>query len=544
MEEVYTSKLPSLYIDIQPEELNSVLSNCDYKAPARALLLSAVNDTLFEGELDHIKTRGNTTFSENKKPFTIKFLQKQKLLGLNKNRSFVLLANAKDESHIRNTIAFDLAQIIGLPAPKYAYVSLYINGEYKGLYQMTNKVEVGKHTLNITDLDKLNKQANTRPLSEYNTWSDYGINEQTVLHKGVLLEHDPIDITGGYLLDNSGMNWIYCKSISGFVSNAGDPIRIRTPKYASPNEVNYIETFYNQMEAAVFSVDGYNPQTGKHYSEYIDMESFARYYLLNELLLNQDGGFASFFMYKDSDSIDSKLYAGPVWDFDKSLYCPRCNAEVIVFNEIYAGAEIGDFDEPHSKGLLFHLLRHEDFRRSVKDIYYQIVSPSCHEYLNRGSIDSLVNVLCDEANKDNQLYHTRINADYYTAVNMAIEFLKRRLEFFDWYFSSSLNDIISADYKSKSKYPHERKIRIIYRVGEPIPAPSHLKPVVYKYDLVHELYVAGTDSIIPDGTVLYTARNLELRWREPTWREVQMRRIRKKLMKWGLAGVFEDANLP
>ena len=374
VENNHSSGLPSLYITLKPEELNFVLNDPDYKVPAKALFLSADNDTLFEGELDHIKTRGNSTFEYVKKPFTIKFPMKIRILGLDKSRSFVLLANAMDESHIRNAIAFDLAHAVGLPAPQYAYLSLYINGEYKGLYQMTNKVEVSKHTLNITNLDKLNKQANIHPLSEY-AWFGYGKNKQTILRKGVLLEQDPMDITGGYLLDNSGMNWIYNKSVSGFVSNAGDPIRIRSPKYSSPNEVNYIATIYNQMEVAVLAEDGYNPQTGKHYTEYINSESFALYYLLSELLLNQDGGFVSFFMYKDSDFVDSRFYAGPVWDFDASLNSFACDMEILEYNEIYVGAKIGDFGVPHSRGLLFHLLRHEDFQRNVKSIYYQIVSP-------------------------------------------------------------------------------------------------------------------------------------------------------------------------
>lgn len=321
IEKIQISGLPSLYIGMDPETLDQVLNDFDFEVPAQVVLLSPDNDTLFEGELDHIKTRGNTTFGYIKKPFTIKFPMKVQILGLDKSKSYVLLANVLDDSHIRNAIAFELAHAIGLPTPKYAYLSLYINGEYKGLYQITNKVEVNKRTLNITDLDKLNKQANPRPLNEY-TWFGYGRNKQRIIRKGVLLENDPMDITGGYLLDNSGLSWIYFKSVSGFVSDAGDPIRIRSPKYASPNEVDYIATLYNQMEAAIMAEDGYNSETKMHYSEYIDVASFARYYLLNELLLNQDGGFVSFFMYKNSDSIDSKFYAGPVWDFDKSLSSP------------------------------------------------------------------------------------------------------------------------------------------------------------------------------------------------------------------------------
>jgi hypothetical protein len=535
VENNHSSGLPSLHIDLKPEELDLVLNDPDYEAPAQVLFLSAENDTLFEGELDHIKTRGNSTFEYVKKPFTIKFPMKLRILGLDKSRSFVLLANVLDDSHIRNAIAFDLAHAVGLPAPQYAYLSLYINGEYKGLYQMTNKVEVSKHALNITDLDKLNKQANPRPLSEY-TWFGYGRrNKQTVLRKGILLEHDPMDITGGYLLDNSGHYSIYNKGISGFVSDAGDPIRIRSPKYASPNEVNYIATIYNQMETAILAEDGYNPQTGKHYSEYIDMESFALYYLLNELLLNEDGGFASFYIYKDSDSIDSKFYAGPIWDFDKSLKTVIEKPEVLVYNEIYVAAEMKDFYYSHSGGFFYYLCQHKDFQQIIKNIYYQSISPYCHNYLESCRIDSLIVFLENEVEKDNRLFGKQKNADFLAVSNKIKYFLTKRLEFFDWFFSMSQDDMTCVDYQIINDNSHKIMLKMYYPIKTPIHAPSCFSPYItmYNHAPVSVLYIAGTDSIVPDGTIFHSAQNLELRFRQPTWREVQARRIRKKLAKWG-----------
>lgn len=524
--------LPSLFISLPSNQLDSILKDGEVKVPADALLISAEKDTIYFGDLAHIKTRGNTTHWEIKKPFTIKFPKKQRLLGLDKSSSFVLLANALDESHIRNTIAFDLAHAIGLPAPKYAFLSLYINEEYKGLYQITNKVEVGRHTLNISDLDKYNKQVNSQPLNEY-TWFGYGRNKQVIQRKGVLLENDPDDITGGYLLDNSGADWMYCKSISGFVSKAGDPIRIRSPKYASPNEVNYISNLYDEMESAVLSQDGCNPQTGKHYSEYIDIESFAKYYLLNELLMNQDGGYASFYMYKDKDSLDPKIYAGPVWDFDKSLSSPSCYQEVIVPNELYVSVPVGEIEGTHSGGLLYHLCQHDDFQKIVKSCYYKEVSPFCHDYLNNGKIDSLATRLWEEAERDNSLYNTRWNSDYYAATRKLVDFFQNRLEFFDWFFSSSNSDKILVCYQSKTTGSYERQIQIYYPIDSPIYAPNSLRPYIvkeiYNHDPIPSLYYYGTDSIIPNGTILHSPTKLQLRERNATWREVQMRRIKKKL---------------
>ncbi len=534
----HRSVLPSLYINLPPEQFDSILIDRDQEFPAEALLITADNDTLYDDYLSHIKTRGNTTFkkAEAKKSFTIKLPKKRSWLGLDKSQHFVLLANTFDDSHIRNTIAFDLAHDVGLPAPHYAYLSLYINGEYKGLYQITNKIEVSKHTLNLTNLDKLNKRANPRPLKEYAQFSESS-DKQIILRKGALLACNPEDITGGYLLDLCGADWVFVKSPSGFVSDAGDYIRIRSPKYASPAEVNYIATFYNSMEAAITSDDGYNPETKKHYSEYIDTESFALVYLINELLLNQDGGLSSSFLYKDSDSIDSRLYAGPIWDFDRSIgNTTHSDLELIMPNELFVNVKHGKTTWSHSHGIFFYLCKHEDFQEMVKKLYYQKLSPSCHKYIESGTIDSLVDCLSEDADRDSRLYGTRKNMDYHSITGKTLDFLQKRLAFFDWYYSASPKDIITINFQSDQNGAHHRNLQIYYPVGEPITVVPSLKshPKRYSREPDFELYIAGTDSIVPDNTVFNSAKTLELRYHEPTWKDAQKRRIRKKLEQWGI----------
>ncbi len=539
----HRSVLPSLYINLPPEQFDSILNDRDQEVPAEALLITADNDTLYDDCLSHIKTRGNTSFNkaEEKKPFTIKLPKKRSWLGLYKSQHYVLLANAFDESHIRNTIAFDLAHDVGLPAPQYAYLSLYINGKYKGLYQITNKIEVSRHALNLTDLDKLNKRANPRPLKEYARFSESS-DKQIILRKGALLACNPEDITGGYLLDLCGADWIYVKSPSGFVSDAGDYIRIRSPKYASPAEVNYIATFYNSVEAAITSDDGYNPETNKHYSEYIDTESFALVYLINELLLNQDGGLSSLFLYKDSDSIDSRLYAGPIWDFDRSIgNTINSDLELIMPNELFVNVKHGKTTWSHSHGIFYNLWKHEDFQEMVKKLYYQKISPSCHKYIESGSIDSLVDCLSEDAERDSRLYGTRKNKDYHSETGKTLDFLQKRLAFLDWYFSAPPEDIITINFQSNQVGAHHRNLQIYYPVGEPITIVSSLEshPKKYNREPVFELFIAGTDSIVKDNTVFNSAKTLELRHREPTWKEVQKRRVRKKLESWRICKPFE-----
>lgn len=519
------SALPSLYVTMQPEQLDSILINRDYLASAEALLLSDERDTIYCGELTHIKTRGNYSFKMKKKSFTIKFPYKMRLLGLNKDKSFVLLANACDESHIRDAIGLDLAKAMGIPASRYAYLKLYINNRYQGLYQITNKVKVGKQTLNITDLDELNEQVNPRPLHEYATFA-HGMKDQYILRKGVLLERSPDDITGGYLLDNSSTNNIYNNDVSGFVSHAGDLVRIRSPKYASVEEVEYISDWYDQMEKAVHSSDGYNSQTGKHYSDYLDVESFAHYYLLNEVLMNLDGGWSSFMMYKDSDSLNPRIYAGPAWDFDRSLFNPFFERNLIVLpNELFVCCEKGLITEPLSGGLLYHLMKHEDFKEIVKSCYYKEISPICHDYLERGYWDSIVDYLHVDAESDSQV--EMFSKDYDAAVSRAMDFFSSRLDFLDWYFSAEEKDMIKMTIPRPNS--NNKKVYAYYPLGTEISTPQLEFP--YNKAPFFTLYYEGTDDVVKEGTVFQTSQNLELRERNPKWREVQIRRIRKKLKK-------------
>ncbi|MCR5660047.1 MAG: CotH kinase family protein [Bacteroidales bacterium] len=523
------SALPSLHLTMTPLQIDSIIIDQDNKVSPYAVLIDAQGATLFEGKLAHFKTRGNNTFDERKKPFAIKFPEKQSLFGLERSKSFVLLANACDESHIRNAIALDLARAFGISAPRYAYLSLYVNDSYWGLFQITNKVDVGKNALDITDLEKRNEWYNPKPLDEYE-WYGKGRKKQAVQRKGVMLDNDPDDITGGYLLDNCGSVIAYSKSVSGFVSEARDNIRIRSPKHASRREVDYIAERYNEMESAVLASDGIHPKTGKHYSEYLDVESFARYYLLNELLWNHDGGWASFMMYKDADFVDPKIYAGPAWDFDRTLDNPMFHQNSIAYaNELIVDEKKGKTGLALSGGLLHHLCKHEDFQHAVADCYLNEIGPVCHCYLEESPFDSLASLLSYEADRDNKEYRIRLSADYETAVHRATDFLRERIAFFDWYYSSLEEGHVFVNYT----LPDHTCRKFYYPLGEPVFAPQ-LTPVVYNNDMVFELYYPETDSIVPDGTVFHSPQKLGLRQRQPTKHEVQMRRIKKKFKKIGL----------
>ena len=104
----------------------------------------------FEGR-GRIRGRGNSTWEwYPKKPYRIKLDKKASLLGLDEDKDWVLLANYRDPTHLMNTFVFEMGAGLGMPFANHSrYVEVTLNGDYKGLYQLTEQVEQGKSRVNI-----------------------------------------------------------------------------------------------------------------------------------------------------------------------------------------------------------------------------------------------------------------------------------------------------------------------------------------------------------------------------------------------------------
>mgnify|MGYP003418604051 FL=1 len=117
-----------------------------------------VSVTITEGEetvlsaAGRMKGRGNATWGYEKKPYKIKFDEKQGVLGFAANKDWVLLAEYCDKSLMRTPYMCELAQTVGLPYPiHYRHVQLYLNDEYVGMYILTDQVEKKKNRVDIED---------------------------------------------------------------------------------------------------------------------------------------------------------------------------------------------------------------------------------------------------------------------------------------------------------------------------------------------------------------------------------------------------------
>lgn len=314
-----SSKLPSVFINVPEGGLDRI--NADKEHKEKDCTMLAVNEkgkTDYDGKLDSMKGRGNSTWGMAKKPYNIKLENKSKLFGMEKAKAWCLIANYEDKSLIRNQVTYGLGEAIGMnETPDCKNADLYINGEYKGVYLVTEKVEIKKNRVDIYDLEEATEEVNEgKELSEFaqkgfgGKFAGFIENKQRWFD----IPNDPSDVTGGYLLELEVADR-YPSEASGFVTKHGQAVVSKSPEYASKAQIKYISSYWQEMEDALYSESGKN-KSGKHFSEYIDMESFAKQYIVQEWSSNWDAGLTSNYFYKD---IGGKIVAGPIWDFDNAL---------------------------------------------------------------------------------------------------------------------------------------------------------------------------------------------------------------------------------
>lgn len=309
-----SSALPALFITT--EEGHTRLLDEDKTHTERGWMdaFEADGSISYSGSLT-IHGRGNSSFSTFlKKPYNIKLDKAAGILGMNRDKDWCLLANAWDYSYMNNKLALDMAAAAGFEyVPDAEYADIYFNGNYSGIYLVTEKAEVSAKKINITDLEKKNERANPgTDMPEAETFD-------TGKQRGIRLENLPSDITGGYWIEaDYRLGSDYTNRIvsdSYFETDFGTAFGIRSPKYADEKEVAYISSLMNEVEQAVRSEDGLS-ETGKTWLDYIDLTSWVRWYMIAEIANDPDKGITNTYYYKDVDSTDPKLRMGPVWDYD------------------------------------------------------------------------------------------------------------------------------------------------------------------------------------------------------------------------------------
>ncbi len=231
-----------------------------------------------------VKGRGNYTWTGfDKKPYKFKLDKSDRIMGMGKSKHYTLLAHADDDmAFLRNTVGFELSRIVGLPyTPMQIPVELMLNGEYLGLYFLTEQIKVTEERLNITEQEDG--------------------------------ETDADIITGGWLVEIDNYDDDYQIQ---FMENSSEIIRftLKSPEILSTQQETYITNLLTTTNAAIYNSNKYDTT----WEEYIDLEQLINFYLVQEVMDDAESFHGSCYIYKDRGD-DEKFMFGPVWDFGNSF---------------------------------------------------------------------------------------------------------------------------------------------------------------------------------------------------------------------------------
>ena len=285
----YSGTLPVLYIQTENKE---PITSKDYYLNA-TYYLDAIGIEGYEsiGSASapltmEIKGRGNYSWTGfDKKPYRIKLADKQPLLGMKKSKHFALLAHADDSNDrkgfMRNTVGFELSRMIGMTyTPDARPLEVVLNGDYIGLYFLTEHIRVDKDRVNIVEQE----------------------DEET----------DNEKITGGWLVEIDN----YDDDPHITIKEGGKTtmwITYKTPEVLSPQQEQYLTEQMKLIDNLV-----YGDKNSEELWNYLDMDALAKFYIVQELTDNYESFHGSCYLHKELGE-NEKWYFGPVWDFGSSF---------------------------------------------------------------------------------------------------------------------------------------------------------------------------------------------------------------------------------
>ncbi len=370
--------VPSVYVDVQSGAMSYIHQQKGNSERGSLRIYDTDGTRLYQGNLESVKGRGNATWIHEKKPYNLKLVSPADLLGMGSAENWVLLANHYDDTSLRNQIAMDVAAQIGLAyTPQMKWVDLYLNGEYAGLYQLGERNEVHPQRVALSE-------------------------------------------EGHFLVSLELAERLYEQEDPYLITESGAALRI----HSSHLPQDALCRLWQSVENAILAENGVDPLTGKHWTELIDADSWARKYLLEEVLGNLDAGRISQFFYCDGNS---KIYAGPAWDFDVSMG-RRGTWQLESVQALYSGRP--HLEHPEDSPWYYALYQKEAFREQVIRLYGSEVRPVLKQLLEE-EIPAWEEKISTAALQNQLRWKT---ADPDEELEWLCQYLKQRMNFLDRYW--------------------------------------------------------------------------------------------------------------
>lgn len=243
-----------------------------------------------------IRLRGNSTQGYPKKPYRIKFNQKTSLFGLDKAKSWVLLADYLDPSCMHNTAAFYLGAASDALyfTPTAHHVNLYLNGEFMGLYTLCEQVQENEGRMDL-------EQTITPDMTNLDQFNFY-----VCLDEDVQFDPDAV----------RGEDYFYVAWCNKYFS-------LKYPKKEDFCSEAQFNLFFAQLENHYNKIlDACREGNTKKMEKYMDVDSLIDHMIIDQIMGERDHVWKSFYSYQIAGE---KLAFGPIWDYDYSLYVPWTN---------------------------------------------------------------------------------------------------------------------------------------------------------------------------------------------------------------------------
>ena len=264
---MHSSNVSTLFVNTFSGSMKKINADKNYEEAVQIELYTPHGDLEYNGKKDSIKGRGDGTWSAEKKPYLLILSEAKDLLGMGAAEKWVLLSNPYDETCIRNKIVYDFASKIGFEwTPRCEFVDLFLNGDYAGLYLLAEKVEIRETRLNI------------------------GSDERNFLCRNEQADR--------------------LRSLkNGFLTKSGRAVEITAPNVTKDQKKQIISTV-QLMEDCILN---------NNIECYIDLESWARQYLIDEVFGNTDADNNSSYFYCKYINDKPVIFRGPIWDYDRSI---------------------------------------------------------------------------------------------------------------------------------------------------------------------------------------------------------------------------------
>jgi len=409
-------------IIIESDEFGIPFSHVEVPASMKVIdkadgQLNHLSDTsyTYNGPIS-IEVRGGSSSYFPKQPFNI---ETQNADGSNNNVSILdmpaendwrLIGPISDRSLLRHTFTYELGRKQGHWEPRSKYCELILNGEFLGLYALTEKIKPDKNRMDISKL------------TETDLFGD--------------------DVTGGYL----------------FWKNSNRPVSIYYPNAnkKQPEQQAYLEAFIQRYWEFIFSDNWLDQEID--YRDYVDTESMLDYIIINELAYDHDKYNASTYMYKDRSDKDSLIYFGPLWDYN---YAYGNSSESMATDQ---------WKFSQSSGIQFHrLFQDTSLTRRFSEKWHGQREGFLHTDSLYALIDSLSAHFADARKRDSMVWEAYTTVNVYFAKDTVYRYdqvilnlkdwIQRRVTWIDTWIDSIYYPVTIVEPESITQHNKEQKLK-------------------------------------------------------------------------------------